>query len=330
VRASTPTPSRRQFLQCLSAGTVTFALPGIARAETSSKILRIGLITDVHKDIMPDADDRLRTFVNAMTAEKADALIQLGDFCVPKPANKDFLDIFNGFAGPKHHLLGNHDMDGGFKREQTVAFFGMPSRYYSFDLGGFHFIMLDSNDRPKDFKGGYPSHVAADQVAWLKEDLAKTRLPTFVFSHQSLERPTCITNQAEIRTILEAEKLPDGTRKVAACLNGHWHIDHHREINGIPYLHINSASYFWMGGKYKTERLDPELAKKFPWVSSTAPYNKALFTVLEIDPAAGEFRIRSAEDSWMGPSPADLAYQNKDLEPAWVKPAISAVQHKLS
>ena len=314
--------TRRQFLGSMAAVTA-FPLP-LAAAEPGKK-LRIGLIADIHKDIMHDADSRLTAFVEAMNAEKVDAVIQLGDFCQPKPANRGFLEIFNGFKGPRYHLLGNHDMDGGFKREQTVAFFGMPARYYSFDLGGCHFIVLDGNDRPEGWKSGYPHFIAADQAEWLAKDLAETKLNTFNFSHQSLENPACIDNQAEIRGIIAAARSGEGKPKVAGCFNGHWHIDHCRRIDGIPYVHINSASYFWMGGKYRSERLAPELAKQFPIVASTAPYSKPLFTVLEIDPGGGHFTIRAAQSEWMQPGPAELKYESAEIKPEWIRPEIRAV-----
>ena len=52
----------------------------------------------------------------------------------------------NAYGGPRHHVIGNHDMDGGFKREQTVAWYGMPARYHAFDHGGVRFITLDGNE----------------------------------------------------------------------------------------------------------------------------------------------------------------------------------------
>lgn len=321
--------TRRQFLKTATlAATASYSLP--LWAAPGAKKIRIGLITDIHKDVIHDADERLQVFLDAMKREKVDAIMQLGDFCQPKPANRAFADLFNAFEGPKYHMLGNHDMDGGFKREQAVAFYGMPSRYYSFDLGGFHFVMLDANDRPQGWKGGYPHYLAPDQVAWLKEDLEKTKLNTFVFSHQSLERPTCIDNQEEVRALLEAAKMPDGKRKVAGCLNGHWHIDHKRVIHDIPYIHVNSASYYWLGDKYKRERLEPELAKKFPWVASTAPYTKCLYTILEIDPVAGRFTLTASKAKWMGPSPQKLDYKSPEVENDWLRPEISAVAEKIA
>ncbi len=38
-------------------------------------------------------------------------------------------------------------MDGGFTREQTIEYWGMPTKYYSFDMKGYHFIILDGNDK---------------------------------------------------------------------------------------------------------------------------------------------------------------------------------------
>lgn len=298
---------RRHFLRTLAAGGL---LPLPLRAETKTAPLRIGLIADVHKDVMHDADFRLQSFIDAMTAAKVDAILQMGDFCTPKPANQGFLDIWNSFKGERHHMIGNHDTDGGFTREQVVAFWGMPARYYSFDLGGFHFIVLDANDRPEGFKGGYPSSLAADQLEWLKQDLAKTTLNTFVFTHQSLEAD--LTNRAEVRAVLEAAKTTAGKRKVAACLNGHRHIDHNAEIHSIPYIDINSASYLWVGGKFKRERLDPALAKAHPYVSHTIPYVNPVFTLLEIDAAAGTFSLAASESRWMGPGPDEIGYPPAD------------------
>ncbi|BCU76780.1 metallophosphoesterase [Luteolibacter sp. LG18] len=320
--------TRRQFLKTALVLSAAYPLPLMA-AGGSGKKIRIGIITDIHKDLVPDADERLKAFMAAMEQVKPDAIMQLGDFCQPKEKNRVFTDLFNAFTGPKYHVLGNHDMDGGFKREQTMEFWDMQARYYSFDLGGFHFIVLDGNDRPEGWKGGYPHYLADDQVAWLKADLARTKLNTFIFSHQSLERPTCIDNQEAVRAILEAAKTADGKRKVAACFNGHWHIDHERLINGIPYIHVNSASYYYLEGKWKKGKVDAEMAKVSPIYAASAGYKGPLFTVLEIDPAAGEFTMRGKKTEWDGPSPQELGYKSGEVENDWLKPAISEVKGRI-
>ncbi|MFM7592355.1 MAG: metallophosphoesterase family protein, partial [Isosphaeraceae bacterium] len=261
---------RRTFL---ASSVITSIWPLAIPASANTKPLKIGLISDIHKDIIHDADDRLKTFIDEMQLAHVDAILQLGDFCIPKPANEPFLDIFNRFEGPKYHCIGNHDTDGGFKRDDTVKFWRMPSRFYSFDLGGFHFIVLDANDKPPGHKGGYPKFIADDQLQWLEMDLRKTSLNTFIFSHQSLERPDCIINQADVRALIQSAKTETGQQKVSACFNGHWHIDHARNIANIPYIHINSASYIWLNDpKVRGPRLSPELSRKFPTVASTIPY----------------------------------------------------------
>ncbi len=137
-------------------------------AQGHREVLRFGIIADVHKDIMHDADERLSVFIDHMKKEQVDFIVQLGDFCVPKDANKGFLNIWESFAGSRYHVIGNHDTDGGFSREQTVEWWNMPSRYYSFEQAGAKFIVLDGNDRPVDHAGGYPRYIAEDQLKWLR------------------------------------------------------------------------------------------------------------------------------------------------------------------
>ena len=63
---------RREFLKRSILGGASFAtawpvLGGEGGSKTgSSRPLRFGIITDVHKDVMHDADDRLRVFIQQM------------------------------------------------------------------------------------------------------------------------------------------------------------------------------------------------------------------------------------------------------------------------
>jgi Icc protein len=320
-------PTRRQFIGTVLGASFALpaALPAWALNHTGTTPLRMGVIADIHKDIMHDADRRLDTFVDAMTVGEVDAILQLGDFCTPKEENKQFLSIFNRFDGPRYHVIGNHETDGGFQRSDAVKFLGMPSRYYSFDLQGFHFIVLDANDAPEGHTAGYPSYIATDQREWITNDLAETESPVFVFVHQSLERETDITEGADVRKILEHAEMPDGTRKVAAVLNGHHHIDHARNINGIPYIHINSASYYWMGGeRFKHQSYSEEIHRKYPYIQNTSPYQDSLYTTLTIDPERGRFSLSPSSTDWNGPSPKELGFEREgNVANGCVSPRIS-------
>jgi hypothetical protein len=316
--------SRRRFAVCGGAALATWLLPGGAARAAGTSSFQLGIISDVHQDVIPDAGDRLKVFLAEAEKEKADAIIEMGDFCIPKPENRAFANLFEAFPRPKYHVIGNHEMDEGYTREQVVAFHKLPGRYYTMDLGPVMGIVLDGNDRPADHNGGYPSHIAEDQLTWLEGELAEAGKTVFIFSHQSLERPNCIRSQEKARAIISAARFADGTRKVAACLNGHFHIDHAREIDGIPYIHINSASYYWVGANFQRRRFSEDIHRRYPDLAMTAPYRDALFTFLEINPAAGTFSLSARATEWVGESPREMGQLYPGLEADWVQARQSA------
>ena len=276
----------------------------------SSKSLRFGVIADIHKDIMHDADERLGVFIEQMRKEAVDFIIQLGDFCVPKDENKGFLNIWNSFPRERYHVLGNHDTDGGYTREQTVVWWKMKARYYAFDQAGLHFVVLDGNDRPKDHAGGYPRFSAEDQLDWLRKDLAATESPTIVFVHQSLEREDKggVQNGKAVRAILETANRNAGRRKVVACFSGHHHRDYVRQINDILYPQMNSASYFWVGGDFQKVRYSKEIDATHPWIKYTAPYKDPIYAIVTIDRARGFMQIEGKRSTFVGPAPWELGH----------------------
>jgi len=299
---------RRAVLEGLLALLVAMSAScGEAGGQSHQKPVRFGICADVHKDIMHDADQRLRGFVDRMSREKVDFVIQLGDFCRPIAANDGFLAIWKSFEVPAYHVLGNHDMDGGATREQTVAYWRMPAKYYAFDVGGFHFIVLDGNEKTVPAQRGYARHIGTEQEQWLRRELAGTSLPTIIFSHQSLEANGGVANGEVIRRILEEANQAAGRSKVLACFSGHHHVDSCRQINGIHYVQINSMSYFWMGEEYQHIRYSPEIDRDYPWIKYTAPYAEPLYAVVTLE-ADGMIRIEGTQSKWVGPSPWDLGY----------------------
>lgn len=321
--------SRRTFLKgslLATTSTILTSWPDWAIAsDAATKPLRFGLIADVHKDIMHDADERLATFVTEMTKVKADFVVQMGDFCVPKEDNRKFLEIWDSFPGPRYHVLGNHDTDGGYKREQTVAWWGMKARYYSFDRSGVHFVVLDGNDRPKDHASGYPRFIADDQLEWLREDLDSTELPTIIFIHQSLERENNggVQNGAEVRKILEYANSHAGRRKVIACFSGHHHRDYVRQINDVVYPQINSASYHWVGGDFLRVRYSKEIDAAYPYIKYTVPYKEPIYALVTIDRARGFMGIEGKRSSFVGPAPWEIGRDQKYWEANTLTAAVS-------
>jgi len=297
----------------------------VSSCNKKPEIVRFGVCADIHKDVMHDADQRLQQFVNEMNEKGVDFIIQLGDFCQPQEYNVSFLDIWNTFEGPAYHVLGNHDMDndtgGRFTSDETAAYFDMPSRYYSFDQQGFHFVVLDGNEKRDPPQQGYPRYIGSEQKEWLKNDLQTTNLPTLVFSHQTLASSNGVENADEVKEILEEANRKSNSLKVVACLCGHHHIDYIVEIAGIQYIHINSMSYQWLGGDYQYIRYSEELDKEFPWIKYTAPYKDPVYAIITVT-TDGTITIEGKETEWVGPSPMDLDYPFRDKKES-VRPGIS-------
>lgn len=305
-----PVSPRQRILICVLLA-VAVSLIVSCSSRTSATSVRFGACADVHKDVVHDTDERMRTFIDAMKAAEVDFIVQLGDFCQPRESNRDFVNIFESFPGPAYHVLGNHDMDGGFTREQTKQYLGLESGFYSFDLRGFHFIVLDGNDRTDPPQEGYARYIGPEQREWLRLDLAKTKLPVIIFSHQSLGDTACVENSAEVRNTLENHNDRGG--KVIACINGHSHFDGARRIGGIWYIHVNSMSYQWLGEKYPHQRYSEEIHRQYPYLQYTAPYRDSLYALFDID-SSGIIKIEGVESEWVGPSPWTLGVPFQQTE----------------
>lgn len=278
--------------------------------ENPVSIVRFGMMTDVHKDIMHDADQRLGSFIREMTAVQPDFIIQLGDFCQPVAKNREFVDIWNSYPGAKYHVLGNHDMDGGFSRDSTVSFYRSPGRYYSFDRDGFHFVVLDANDvNPSPGRQpGYSKHIGKEQQDWLKKNLDGSKFPAIIFSHQPLN--SGLDNSREILDLLKEVNVINPAGKVIACFNGHDHADQVKQINGIWFIQVNSMSYDWLGDQWVHTSYPDSIHQQFPYIKYTAPYKEPLWALVTVS-SDGRIRISGRQTEWVGPSPVELKHPGK-------------------
>lgn len=298
-------PTRREFVRRITVGSAALAHwithPALA---ASSRRVRFGLIADIHPDVLPDGLARVQAFVKAMTEARVDFILQLGDFVWPKPSNQVFLDAWNQYAGPRYHVLGNHDMDDGYSREQTVAFVGMPAMHYTFPAGPALGVVLDGNE-PGGTRRGYKRFMGPTQLAWLASQLARSTQPCLIFIHQpfDLDHDDALENAAEVRAVLErAEKARPGT--VLAVFSGHFHLDYTRVVNGIRYFQINSAAYWWLNNEAaKREVYPPDVHKAYRWASHVAPYRDPLWAVVTLDLDRGELVIEGRRSEWLGPDP---------------------------
>jgi len=273
-------PTRRELFGV--AGAV--ALPGLlstARGQGGKPTLRVAHITDVHitkdrespagvaamfahmfgqKDWRPEfvlsSGDQVMAVDGKVTGEKAAEQIALW-----KAAVKDC-------PVPIHACLGNHDVwDGVEPTEQIPAakkgfklmteVLGMPAPYYSFDRGGWHFVVLNSVCNWPKY-----AYLSPEHLDWLKADLAKTKLPTLVVSHVPILSVTsqvygddCRKEKAnEVPAIwhhLDCWAISEVFRKnphVKLCLSGHMHTCDRCEFRGVWYVCGGAASGAWWNG----------------------------------------------------------------------------------
>lgn len=292
---------------------------GFAACQKETKPVTFAVVSDLHQDIAHDAEERLGTFLRAANDNQVDFIIELGDFCMPKEENKPFLKRWQDYAGEKYMLLGNHDMDNCSK-EEVMQFIGMNNRYYSFDKGDFHFIVLDPNNIYDGEKyipyenGNYfgygekVSYVDPEQVEWLKKDLQATDKRCIIFSHQSFECSS--QNREDIRKIFEDENLRAGYKKVAVAFSGHDHTNYMKEINGIAYIQINSASNQWVGEKYACpERFSDEINQKRPALKYTLPYKDALYGIVTL--TGDGMQLKGVKSEFIAPGPEELGITDR-------------------
>lgn len=255
--------SRRTFLRGGAAVAASAALASLScvapdRSIHGGRPVRFGIVTDCH---YADAEavgtrfyreslDKLGECVARMNAERVDFLIELGDFKdQDRPADErktlSYLQaieaVFREFRGPRHHVLGNHDMDSISKRQflSRVTNTGVSGSrsYYSFDMKGLHCIVLDANYRAdgSDYDHGNfdwtDANIPARELDWLQQDLAASHGHVSVFIHQLLDGtgPVYVKNASEVRRILET------SGRVLAVFQGHHHEGAYSCINAIHY-----------------------------------------------------------------------------------------------
>ncbi|GJM63024.1 metallophosphoesterase family protein [Persicobacter diffluens] len=256
--------NRRLFIRRLSLlMALGFIEPNFLKAgKSKARGFRFGLLTDTHYADREAVGNRcyraslqrMEDFVQSMNQEEVNFVMHLGDFKdeAPEPTVASTLNYlrtleaaYGKFHGPRYHAVGNHDVDSISKAQFLAAVenTGIPKykSYYSFDSGGWHFIVLDGNyDREgKDHhKGDFDwqdVNLPAPEFVWLMNDLKENHLPTIIFSHHLLHEVQHqyqyhLNNAAEVRHLLEK------FGNVKAVFQGHLHQNVYQQINGIHYL----------------------------------------------------------------------------------------------
>lgn len=289
----------------LAAGTITGA--------AASEPVTFAIASDFHAPDVPGGLERVKAFVDTARARGVDFIIELGDFARLDSASAPYREAWNSFEGYRYHVIGNHDCDR-YSSDGYAAGAGMPGRYYSFDKGGYHFVVLDGNNWADkegnihhydhgNYYGKSTDWMDREQLEWLRRDLASTDKRCILFSHQSIDFR--LKNGEEVRRVLEEENRRAGRKKVVLAFSGHDHSNYNREINGINYSQVNSASYVWIGKETQTERRFPkEINDRYSLMKYSMMYDRPLWAIVTLTDDG--ISIEGVKGQFMPPTPAEI------------------------
>ena len=247
--------NRRVFLRdgsilLLGAGIAGSPLASLAAAEPQHRV-RIGLVTDLHYADKPPAGTRhyretLTKFAEAageFQKAKPDFIVELGDLidaADSAEAEKKYLATINrefaALPGDKHYVLGNHCV-ATLSKDEFLEGVAQSTPHYSFDAGGFHFVILDAcyrSDGESYSRGNFKwtdTSIPDEQIEWLKADLRDAAGKVVVFVHQRLD----VKNDHGVKNADQVRKVLEESGKVLAVFQGHSHKNDLKDIGGIHY-----------------------------------------------------------------------------------------------
>lgn len=241
---------------------------GLVSASPVKKGLRVAHITDIHLQTEGKSCEGLVECLDDVNSQDVDLVLNGGDSIGDafdatlqdaKDQWKNWNKILKNYDLPIKHCLGNHDIRKEGK-DLALAELRLERPYYSFDKGGWHFVVLDSNTIIKDT---YKGQLDEAQWEWLVKDLKKSKLPKLILSHIPI-LAVCVFYDGDNEKSgnwevpgrwlhIDSRKLKDLFYKnnVKLCLSGHIHLQDRVEYLGTTYICDGAVSGAWWGGSYQ-------------------------------------------------------------------------------
>ncbi len=286
----TASAGRRSFLKKMLAGAAGFSLLGSKRKSGHTKggvedpDFTFLHLTDTHVRRARKGHIGYQTCIDHVQQldTRPDFVLMGGDgpfdgLYTEKAEFEDQIYLYKTISDrldmPWYHCIGNHDVlgwnarrkvdidDPDIGKKMIMDRLGMDKKYYSFDHGGWHFVVLDSiYPVETDHGPSYEARFGEEQLEWLRWDLgAHHDKPTVLVTHiaafcnigqiegdqemKAMHGRVCQDNR-EFREILERHN-------VKAVLQGHMHIVEDFYYNGIWYITSQSVSAAWWGGNWR-------------------------------------------------------------------------------
>ena len=283
------------------------------------KDIIFGICADVHHGTRSNEKWRVEKFINEATERGADFIIQLGDLTSFSKEGYEVADVFRRFDGPCYHVLGNHETELSDKAA-VLEMLGQKEKYFSFDIGNYHFVVLDTNylkngdeymdysNLRRDFSNCYIPPV---ELKWLEEDLAATDKRCFLFMHATSEVGDWrIQNIHQFRSVLWRTNERAGYNKVTMVFSGHDHADAYRFKGGIHYLIVNSMSHKYIGEPYVEQSSTKDaVCEDYGKLDFIIPYKEPLYAFVRLKPN-GLIQIIGKQSEYDGNSPLELHWEH--------------------
>lgn len=282
--------NRKAFLQNSAAVVGSAVLPaGLLIGEGRKKPVRFAHITDIHMKpgLIPEKGMAGALQHIQGLPGKVDFIINGGDAIMnaldkSKAQTEEQFNLFKKILAqennlPVYHTIGNHDVWGWFIKENrpdndrlygkawVVETLELKNRYYSFQQGNWHIIVLDSTQLNPE--GGYIARLDEAQLEWLQQELKQVAPDQFI----------CIVSHIPILSICAGlffnKTEPNGDLKIQRnlmhtdfltlkkiflpypnlklCISGHIHLQDEVEYMGVKYWCNGAVSGNWWKGAFQ-------------------------------------------------------------------------------
>ncbi len=271
--------TRRDFL--MAAGLAACGMPGCASwpaRGAADHALRMVFFTDVHARTEWQTPVAMAQAAAAINATGPELIVAGGDlitdgFQSPSvavaPRWQAYLEMHRALDARVEPVLGNHDLvaadpdDGSpASPDPRVEFrehFGLARTYRSFDISGYHFILLDSIVMSDDDLR-YHGTIDDAQLDWLARDLATvareapivvaTHIPLLTSFYQATDGATAAApaNRVVVNNREVLELFTD--HNLLLVLQGHLHVNEMLRWRGTTFVTGGAVCGKWWRGAW--------------------------------------------------------------------------------
>jgi 3',5'-cyclic AMP phosphodiesterase CpdA len=246
-------------------------------AEKPVNEFSFAFLTDIHVQPERNAEAGFRAAINKVNELSPAFVITGGDLvmdCLGQTYGRCdtlyniYTSMLKEFRMPVYNTMGNHEHYGWYASsgaDTNNPEYGdkmfekrIGPRYQRIDRNGWIFLILDSVE--KDGNGGYKGGIDAEQMKWLKDQLAgiPAETPIIISLHIPL-----LTTEAQVQRGSTAANEPGEVvvnskevlglfkgHNLKLVLQGHLHYYEYMYVYGTTYITAGSVAAAWWKGPY--------------------------------------------------------------------------------